>query len=133
MDLKVYFAETGGMGILSTAGDDGRVTSAIYSIPKIMDDNRLAFILREHLTYANLKENPYAVYLFMEDRNRLGGARFYLKKNGEDDDPELLAAMTRRNLTPEEDMARGPKHIVYFEIEKILSLVGDGQTKITMG
>jgi len=35
--------------------------------------------------------------------------------------------MTRRNLTPEEDKAAGPKHIVYFNLEKILSLVGGNE------
>jgi len=133
MDLKKYFAETAGRGIFSSAGNDGRVTSAVYSTPRVMDDNRLAFILREHLTYANLQTNPYAVYLFMEDRNSLDGVRLYLKKSGEDNDPELLAAMTRRHLTPEQDKSKGPKHILYFEVEKILPLVGGGEAKVTMG
>ncbi|MCA1765002.1 MAG: pyridoxamine 5'-phosphate oxidase family protein [Desulfobulbaceae bacterium] len=130
MNLKDYFRETGGRGVFSSAGTDGRVTSAIYSSPHVMDDDRLAFILREHLTYANLQENPYAVYLFMEGRNQLDGVRLYLKKSGEDNDHGLLASMTRRHLTPEEDKAKGPKHIVYFEVEKILPLVGDGPGKI---
>ncbi len=130
MTLKQYFSGTRGRGILSSAGADGRVTTAIYSTPTIMDDNRLAFIMREHLTYANMQVNPHAAYIFLEDRNSLDGLRLYLKKTGEDNDPELLTSMTRRHLTPEEDRARGPKHIVYFEVEKILPLVGDGEVKI---
>ena len=39
----------------------------------------------------------------------------------------MLARMTRRNLPPEEDKAAGPKHIVYFRLEKILDLVGAGK------
>ena len=132
MNLGQYFDESGGRGIFSSAGSDGRVTTAIYSTPRIMDDNRVAFILREHLTYANLQVNPYASFMFMEDGGRLDGIRLYLKKVGEDDDPDLLVRMTRRHLTPEQDKARGPKHIIYFEVEKILPLVGDGDAKVSM-
>ena len=45
-------------------------------------------------------------------------------KTREDTDEELIAKMTRRSLTPERDKAAGPKHIVYFSLEKILALVG---------
>ena len=132
MNLEQYFNETRGRGIFSSAGVDGPVTSAIYSTPRVIDEKRVAFILREHLTYANLQVNPYGCYLFLEDRNSLDGIRLYLKMSGEDNDPELLAAMTRRHLTPEEDKARGPKHIVYFEVEKVLPLVGEGEAKISI-
>ena len=60
----------------------------------------------------------------MEDRGSLNGLRLFLKKSGEDDNEELVSMMTRRNLSPEEDAAAGPKHIVYFRLEKALSLVG---------
>ena len=130
MNLEQYFNETSGRGVLSSVGADGRLTSAIYSTPRVTEENRLAFIMREHLTYANMQTNQFAVYLFMEDQASSQGVRIYLKKTGEDNDPELLARMTRRHLTPEEDRARGPKHIVYFEVEKILLLVGDGESKI---
>ncbi|MFO7607434.1 MAG: pyridoxamine 5'-phosphate oxidase family protein [Desulfurivibrionaceae bacterium] len=132
MNLKEYFAKTRGRGVLSSADAEGRVTTAIYSTPVVRNDNLLAFVTREHLTYANLQTNPYAAYLFMEDRNSLAGVRLYLKKSGEDDDPELLAAMSRRYLTPAEEKAKGPKHLVYFEVEKILPLVGDREAEISI-
>ena len=50
-----------------------------------------------------------------------------MKKTGEDTNEELISRMTRRNLTPEQDKAAGPKHIVYFSLEKILSLVGGNE------
>jgi len=40
--------------------------------------------------------------------------------------------MTRRNLTPEKNKAAGPKHIVYFNLEKILSLVGGNEIEMEM-
>jgi len=53
--------------------------------------------------------------------------RLFMKKTGEDTNEELISRMTRRNLTPEEDKAAGPKHIVYFNLEKILALVGGNE------
>ena len=124
MTLKQYFQETRGAGILATADNKGRVDAAVYSRPNIMDDGSLAFIMRERLTYHNLQTNPYATFLFMEHGNHLNGLRLFMKKTGQDDDEEMIAGMTRRNLTPEEDRNAGPKHIVYFTLEKILSLIG---------
>jgi hypothetical protein len=126
MNLKEYFAHTAGRGVMASAGADGRVTAAIYSTPHLGADGTAAFIMRQHLTHANLQDNPHAVYAFIEEGPGSHGIRLYLKKIREDNDPALLAAMTRRHLTPEKDRALGPKFIVYFEIEKIVDLVGDG-------
>lgn len=124
MTLKRYFQETRGTGILATADNEGRVDAAVYSRPHIMDDGSLAFIMRERLTLHNLQTNPYATYLFLEHGNSLNGLRLFMKKTGQDEDEEMIAGMTRRNLTPEEDRSAGPKHIVYFTLEKILTLIG---------
>ena len=127
MTLKCYFQETRGTGVLATADNNGRVDAAVYSRPHIMDDGSLAFIMRERLTLHNLQTNPYATYLFLEHGNSLNGLRLFMKKTGQDEDEEMIAGMTRRNLTPEEDRRAGPKHIVYFTLEKILTLIG-GET-----
>jgi hypothetical protein len=60
------------------------------------------------------------------------GLRLYLEKLKEDQDPNLVAAMTRKYLTPEEDREKGPKFLVYFSLEKILPLIGSGDTNITL-
>jgi hypothetical protein len=36
-----------------------------------------------------------------------------------------MADMSRRCLSEEEDREKGPKHIVYFKVEKVLPLIGD--------
>lgn len=122
--MKSYFQETKGKGVLATADHDGKVDAAIYSKPHVMDDGSLAFIMRDHLTHHNLGSNPYATFLFIEDSPGYRGVRLFLKKTGENNDPEMLAAMTRRHLTPEEDLAKGPKFLVCFSLEKVLPLVG---------
>ena len=127
MKLRDYLAETRGRGVLATASADGRVDAAIYSRPHVSEDGTVAFIMRQRLTHSNLQSNPYAVYLFMEEEAGFRGLRLFLKKIGEDQNPELLERMTRRHLSPAEDEARGPKWIVYFRIEKALALIG-GET-----
>ncbi|MDH3332131.1 MAG: pyridoxamine 5'-phosphate oxidase family protein, partial [Desulfobulbaceae bacterium] len=75
---------------------------------------------------------PYATYLFIEDGPHFKGIRLFLKKVREDTDPDLIAKMTRRHLTPEQDKEKGPKFLVYFALEKTLPLIGSGETGITV-
>ncbi|MFZ5908307.1 MAG: pyridoxamine 5'-phosphate oxidase family protein [Nitrospirota bacterium] len=132
MKLKDYLEANNGISILSTADRDGKLTTAIYSKPRVLEDNTVLFIMRERLTYHYLKSNPHAAYLFIEERPGYQGIRLFLKKIREDDDPDLIARMTRRNLTPEEDEQKGPKHLVIFGVEMILPLVGAGKTSVTL-
>jgi hypothetical protein len=127
MNLKGYFDEQQGLGVLSTADAEGRVNSAIYARPQILDDGRLALIMRKRLSHKNLQVNPYASYLFKANSAGYRGVRLALKKIGEDDNPELIQDMTRRCLSPDEDKAKGPKFIVYFEVEHTRELIGDVQ------
>lgn len=131
MRLNDYFAQAGGVGVLSTADGNGKVDAAIYAKPHVMDNGTLAFIMRDRLTHHNLQGNPYAAYLFIEQGGGYKGIRLYLKKVKEDTDAELIREMTRRWLSPEEDAAAGPKFLVYFEIEKALDLIGSGSPDIT--
>jgi len=124
MELKQYFTTQNGTGILSTADSQGRVDTAIYARPHVMDDGTLAMIMRERLSHKNLRENPFAAYLFIEQSPGYRGVRLFLKKIREDDSPELIQNMTRRCLSAEEDLTKGAKFIVYFEVEKALKLIG---------
>jgi hypothetical protein len=130
--LKQYFETASGTGVLSTADAGGKVDAAVYSTPHVMDDGTVAFIMRERLTHENLKSNPYAVYLFMEDAPGHKGIRIFLKKTREDDNAELIASMTRRHLSPALDAQKGPKHLVYFSIERVLPLIGSGAAPVTL-
>lgn len=130
MTLKEYFQNNSGTGVLATADSDGRVDAAVYSRPHVMADGSLAFIMRERLTLNNLQTNPHATYLFKEHGARLKGLRLFLKKTGQDQNEKLISQMTRRTISPEEDKAAGPKHMVYFTLEKVLTLVGPSEVAI---
>lgn len=132
MTLKEYFDSVNGTGVLSTADSSGKVDAAIYSVPHIFDDGTLAIIMRERLTHLNLQSNPYAAFLFIENVSGHTGVRLFLKKIKEATDLALIATMTRRNLTPEEDKQKGPKFLVYFSVEKILPLIGGGESLISL-
>jgi len=132
MKLKDYLEKKSGISILSTADRDGKVTTAIYSKPRFWEDNTVAFIMRERLTYNSLQTNPHAAFMFIEENAGYQGIRLFLKKIREDDDPELIAKMTRRNLTPEQDKQKGPKHLVIFSVEMILPLIGAGKSSVTI-
>ena len=79
MNLKKYFDEHQGFGVLSTADQDGRVNAAVYARPSCFDDGTVAFIMPDRLTHSNLQSNAHASYLFRQDAaadGRLGlGAR----------------------------------------------------------
>lgn len=127
MDLHEYFTTTQGTGILATASAaNGEVTTAVYAKPHVLDNSSVALLMRERLTYANLQTNSHASYLFLEQGPGSKGIRLYLHKIDESDDAELIRSMTRRHLSPEEDKAKGPKHLVRFRVVKVLPLVGDG-------
>ena len=131
MQLQDYFENTSGVGVLSTADSGGKIDSAIYARPHVMADGSLAFVMRDRLTHHNLQENPYAAFLFIESDRGYKGLRLFLKKVREDQDTELVAKMTRRSLSAEEDEAKGPKFLVYFELEKALNLIGSGTPDLT--
>lgn len=127
MDLKSYFENTTGTSVIATADSDGKVNMAVYSRPHVFDNGTIAFLMRKKLTHHNLQSNPYASYLFRESGPGYSGCRLHLKKIKEETDSPLLAKMTRGNLTPEEDKAKGPKYLVHFTVEKILPLIGSGE------
>lgn len=43
----------------------------------------------------------------------------------------MIKSLIRRRLPPDEDRIRGPKFIVYFEINRTLPLVGSGESILT--
>lgn len=131
MTLKEYLESREGKSIVSSANSDGMVTSAIYSRPHVFDDGTIVFVMRKRLTHENLKTNPYASYMFIEEGQGYQGIRLFLRKIKEDNDDALIQKMTRRHLTREEDEAKGPKFLMHFRVERILPLIGDGDAGIT--
>jgi hypothetical protein len=126
MDLRIYFESTRGHGVLATSDAQGRVNMAIFSRPRVFEDQTVAFIMPHHLTHSNLQTKPYAAYLFMEDGPGYQGKRLYLTKIREEQDTELLRSLRRRAYPPAQEKP-GPRFLVFFKVDKILPLIGAGE------
>jgi hypothetical protein len=124
MELKQYFEDTKGVGVLATADADGKVDAAIYAKPHFMEDGTLAMIMRDRLTHHNLQSNLHATFLFMEDGPGYKGKRLFMTKVREEKDTELLYSLRRRQYPNDKEEA---KFLVFFKLDKELPLVGAGK------
>jgi len=125
MELKEYFENTKGFGVLATADKEGKVDAAVYARPHVMEDGTIASIMSNRLTHENLKTNPHAVYLFIEEGQGYRGKRLFLTKISEEQDSELINDICRR-CYPSDLQAKEPRFLVIFGIDKELPLVGAG-------
>ena len=123
MKLSEYFENIVGIGVLATADDKGNVDAALYARPHCIDEETVAFIMNEALSYKNLISNLKAAYLFLEKGPGYKGRRLYLTKTREETDVVLIESMRRRKTDKyqESDLK---KYLVYFSVDKIRPLVG---------
>lgn len=123
MNLREYFERITGYGVLATADMSGKVNGAVYARPHIMDDETAVFIMAERLTYENLRSNPWAVYVFIEEGQGWSGKRLYLRKIKEEQNESLIKEICRRCDYSRYDVRS--RYIVSFHIEKVLPLIGE--------
>jgi hypothetical protein len=123
MDLRSYFQNNPGRGILATANANGEVDQAVYSGPYFLEDGSLAFIMAEHLTYENLKQNPHACFMFIEAGGWFSGRRLYLTMTGEKKGKAIVDKICARcAYWFHGDISKA--HVGVFRIDKVLPLVG---------
>ena len=123
MSLKDYFKKVKGLGVLSTADKWGRVDSAIYAKPQVLDDGKVVFLMADRLSYSNLEDNPYAAYLFKEDGAGYTGKRLFLKKDREAKDEKEIGRILRKGGAAPETEGKKKNFLVIFKVEKELPLV----------
>jgi hypothetical protein len=123
-DLKDYFENASGHGVLATSSGDGLPNQAVFSRPHFMEDGTVAFIMPHKLTHKNLQENPYAAYLFMEGGPGYKGKRVYMTKVREEQDTELLYSLRRRTYPSDKRKQDGPRFLVFFRVDMTLPLIG---------
>ena len=124
MDLRNYFESAKGVGILATSDASGTVDAAIYAKPYVIDENTIAFSMLDRLIYANIRSNPHAAYMFLENTEGYAGKRLYLTKIREETDSDRIKALKKKHskiFKPDEIN----RHLVYFTIDRIRPLVGD--------
>jgi len=124
MDLKTYFEQTKGFGVLATADAEGHVDAAVYARPHVTEDGTLAFIMKDRLTHHHLQSNPRAAYLFREEGAGYHGKRFFLRKTGESEDAALIDSLRRKSYPSRSEEAGAKEFVVFFAVEKELPLIG---------
>ena len=123
-NLKDYFENTRGTGVLSTADAQGRVNAAVFARPHVLEAGTLTMIMADRLTRANLEQNPHAAFLYREEGRGWSGKRFHLTRIGEEQDPERVKELRRRTYSPGDEARIGQLHLVTFRIDKQLPLIG---------
>src|SRR5208283_5677637 len=64
--LMEYFNKTPRIGTLSTASKSGQVNAACFGSPRMIDEKTVVMSVRNARTFANLQENPNAVFMIIE-------------------------------------------------------------------
>jgi len=127
MRLREYFEQAKGVGVLATTDAAGQVNQALYAHPLFLDkddDTTCSCIMANRLTHDNVRHNPSAAYLFIEEGEGYLGKRLSLTVMGEETDVEKIKAIRRRSAPPisEEES----KYLVHFHIEGVRPLIGNG-------
>jgi hypothetical protein len=80
--LMEYFNKQPRLGVISTSNKKGIVDSAVYGSPQMIDEKTVIVALARGRTFANLQENPNAVFMIMEVGSGIldwKGIRVYLE------------------------------------------------------
>ena len=125
MNLKEYFDNTEGTGILATADSDGTVDIAVYAKPEVIDDSTIAFVMKERLSHQNLKTNLSAAYMFIEKGEGYTGKRLYLTKIREEINTSVVQEFIKKQPVIASSKDDSNKYIVFFRVEDVWPLVGD--------
>jgi hypothetical protein len=93
----------------------------------VIDDRRVAFIMGDKLTHANIKQNPSAVFLFKADGPGYEGKRIYLRKESETADQDTISITCDREYPGVycEPHYLQNTFLVTFSVEAVLPLVGE--------
>jgi hypothetical protein len=129
--LMEYFNKQPRIGTLSTADKTGNVDVAYFGSPRMIDEKTVVMGLGKNRTFANLQDNPRAVYMIMEPGKSLPewkGVRVYLtmtecQTSGERLD-QIKAAIAEKGGAGAAKMIHAA---VTFDIKEIRPLADFGQ------
>lgn len=129
--LMEYFNKQPRMGVISTSSKDGKVDSAVYGSPQMIDEKTVIVALARGRTFANLQENPNATFLIMEPGAGIldwKGIRVYLRmKEYATSGPQLDAYRSQTARIVGEQAAEMIKVLATFEVTEVRPLIDFGQ------
>ena len=123
MNLHEMFP-AGGRGIIAASDSSGNVNIAVYAKPHIVDDKTVAWGMTEGRTWACVKENPRAAYLYMNPGPGYSGVRLKLSLIKFLESGDMLDAVKKHTsaiVSPA--AAEAVTHVAYFEVEEIRPLI----------
>ena len=129
--LIEYFNKQPRLGVISTSSKDGKVDSAVYGSPQMTDEKTVVVALAKGRTFANLKENPNAVYIIMEPGTGIldwKGVRVYLRmKEYATSGPQFDMYKSEAAKIVGEQALEMIKVLATFEVTEVRPLIDFGQ------
>lgn len=124
IELRAYFENTPGLGVLATADGMGKVDAALFARPRILEDGTLAFVMEDRLTRYNTLSNPHAAYLYVEADQSSRGLRLFLTKIREEKaESRQLLLFSRPEYRKFDTSEEAARFLVFYKIDKVLPLV----------
>jgi len=129
--LMEYFNRQPRLGVISTSGKDGRVDCAVYGSPQMIDEKTVMVAFARGRTWANLQENPHAVYMIMEPGQGLQdwkGVRVYLRMlEHAESGPKLEGYKREAAKIVGKEAVEMISVLATFEVEEVRPLIDFGQ------
>jgi hypothetical protein len=130
--LMDYFNKQPRLGTLSTSSKDGKVDSAYFGSPYMVDEKTIIMGLTKNRTLSYLQENPNAVFMIMEPGEKSisewKGVRVYVKMTDCSTAGEKLEKIKAKIAAAAGEAAAKMIHAALaFEVQEIRPLADFGQ------
>jgi hypothetical protein len=129
--LMEYFNKQPRIGVMSTSSKDGKVDSAVLGSPQMIDEKTVIVAFGQGRTFANLQENPNAVYTIVEPGKEIfdwKGIRVYLSMNEHvTSGPKFDTYKSQMAKVVGEQAADMIKVLATFEVTEVRPLIDFGQ------
>ena len=129
--LMEYFNKQPRLGVISTSSKNGLADCAVYGSPQMIDEKTVIVALARGRTFANLVENPHAVYMIMEPGTGIldwKGIRVYLKMlEYAESGPKLETYKSQMARVLGEQAAGMIAVLATFEVTEVRPLIDFGQ------
>jgi hypothetical protein len=129
--LMAYFNKQPRLGTLSTSNKDGKVNSAYFGSPYMIDEKTIVMGLTRNRTLSYLQENPNAVFMIMEPGKALSewkGVRIYVRMTDCATAGEKLETIKARIAAGAGAAASKMIHAaLVFEVQEVRPLADFGQ------
>lgn len=123
MNLAELFTHSG-LGVMSTSSPDGKVNSAVYARPHVIDETTLVWGMTDKRTWQNLSRNRHAAFLFKTSGPGFSGVRLDLEMMRTEEEGDLLATIKANT-----DEIVGPgagasvTHAAWFKVVEVRPLI----------